>query len=120
MSILEDAIRKIEAQQPKEHTTVWCCGEQLKDILRDEPHLAELVAQDLENKSMSIAECEKKIKARADEVHKKGGGTGAAVAPSEAEGIIRRFYGLPDRKTQVASPQPQMRAEGVIDLGDFF
>jgi len=120
MGILEDTIQKIEAQQPKEHTTVWCCGEQLKDILRAEPHLAELVAQDLENKSMSISKCEEKIKERANEAHGKNGGTSAAVSPSEAEGIIRRFYGLPDRKTQVASPQPQMSAEGVIDLGDFF
>lgn len=119
MSILEDAIRKIEAQQPKEHTTVWCCGEQLKDILRDEPHLAELVAQDLENKSMSIAECEKKIKARADEIHKSAKGGGAAVAPMEAEGIIRKFYGLPERGAADRIDSPNEGGE-VIDLADFF
>ncbi len=114
MGNLEDAIRKIEAQQPKEHTTVWCCGEQLKDMLRAEPALAELVSQDLDNKSMSIAECEKKIKARADEIHKTAKGGGAAVSPMEAEGIIRKFYGLPER-----GAAPQKKAE-VIDLASFF
>ena len=114
MSILEDAIRKIEAQQPKEHTTVWCCGEQLKDILRDNPSLAEIVSQDLENKSMSIAECEKKIKARSDETHKKVGGPGCSVSPYEAEDIIRKFYGLPER-----DERPKESGE-VVNLADFF
>lgn len=117
MGILEDAIQKIEAQQPKEHTTVWCCGEQLKDMLRDEPHLAEIVSQDLENKSMSIAECEKKIKARADEIHRTAKGSGAAVSPMEAEEIIRKFYGLPERGEK---PQPAAPKGGVINLADFF
>lgn len=117
MSYLEDALRKIEAQQPKDHTTVWCCGEQLKDILRAEPALSELVAQDLERKEMSITACEKKIKARADEIHKKSSGSCAAVSPMEAEEIIRKFYGLPARceKPQKATPQ-----EGMIKLVDFF
>lgn len=119
MGTLEDAIRKIEAQQPKEHTTVWCCGEQLKDILRAEPHLAELVAQDLENKSMSISKCEEKIKARADEIHKSAKGGGAAVAPMEAEGIIRKFYGLPERGAADRIDSPNEGGE-VIDLADFF
>lgn len=58
---LEFALEKIAAQQPNERTPVWMVGEQLKDILRREPHLAELVAQDLDVKEMSLAECEKKI-----------------------------------------------------------
>ena len=117
MGILEDAIQKIEAQQPKEHTTVWGVGEQLKEMLRAEPHLAELVAQDLENKSMSIAECEKKIKARADEIHKSARGGGVCVTPMEAEEIIRKFYGLPERGEK---PQPAAPQGGVINLADFF
>ena len=114
MGILEDTIRKIEAQQPKEHTTVWCVGEQLKDILRDAPELAELVAQDLENKSMRLAECERKIKARADEIHKSARSGGVCVTPMEAERIIRTFYGLPER-----GAAPQKQAE-VVNLADFF
>ena len=119
MSYLEDAIQKIEAQQPKEHTTVWCCGEQLKDILREEPALAELVSQDLEKKDMSITACEKKIKARADEIHKEAKGSSAAVSPMEADEIIRKFYGLPERGEKLQK-MAQQKQGGVIDLADFF
>jgi len=119
MSILEDTIRKIEAQQPKEHSTVWCCGEQLKDILRDNPSLAELVSRDLENKSMSIVECEKKIKARSDEIHKKAGGMSCGVSPLEAEDIIRKFYGLPERGEKRKNYHSNESGE-VVNLADFF
>lgn len=91
MTTLDTALERITAQQGKERTPVWMVGEQLKDLLRHEPHLAELVAQDLENQEMSLAACEKKIKAFADK-HKTG--SFACVIPSEAERIIREFYGL--------------------------
>ena len=42
---LELALEKIAAQQPKERTSVWMVGEQLKDMLRAEPHLEELIVQ---------------------------------------------------------------------------
>lgn len=109
---LSVAIDKITAQQPKERTPVWMVGEQLKDMLRAEPHLAELVAQDLDVKEMSLAECEKKIKAFADG-HKTG--SFACVIPSEAERIIREFYGLPARG-EAAEPV----GDKLIRLEDFF
>ena len=37
------AIAAIEKQQPKNRGTVWCCGEQLKDICRREPDSAALI-----------------------------------------------------------------------------
>lgn len=111
---LTEAIAKITAQQPKERSAVWMVGEQLKDMLTNEPHLAELVAQDLENESMSLAACEKKIKAYADK-HKTG--NFACVIPSEAEKIIREFYGLPEASTApAAKPSP---GPGIINLEDF-
>lgn len=109
---LSAVLDKITAQQPKEHTPVWMVGEQLKDMLRAEPHLAEIVGQDLEVKEMSIAHCEKKIKAYAD-AHKSG--NFSCVIPSEAERIIREFYGLPER---VAAPEPA--GDKLIRLEDFF
>ena len=111
--MLNRAIEMIEAQQPKERTAVWMVGEQLKDMLRDEPHLAEIVVQDLEQKTMSLTECEKKIKAFADK-HKTG--SFACVVPSEAERIIREFYGLPERGKR---PEPEKAPGGIIDLTDF-
>lgn len=113
--MLNKAIEMIETQQPKERTAVWMVGEQLKDMLRGEPHLAEIVAQDLEQAAMSLAECEKKIKAFADKNRK---GSFACVIPSEAERIIREFYGLPERgKTAEKAANP---APGLIDISDFF
>lgn len=109
---LELALQKISAQQPKERTPVWMVGEQLKDILRAEPSLAELVAQELDVKEMSLADCEKKIKAFAD-AHKTG--KFACVIPSEAEGIIREFYGL-----SALGSEPEPAGKPAIRLEDFF
>lgn len=110
--MIAEAIEKITAQQPKERTAVWMVGEQLKDMVRDEPHLAELVARDLEIEAMSLSECEKKIKAYADK-HKTG--SFACVVPDEAERIIREFYGLPEPGE---APAPG-EAPKIISLSDF-
>lgn len=110
---LNTALEKITAQQPKERTPVWMVGEQLKDILRTEPHLAELVAQDLDVKEMSLVECEKKIKAFADQ---RRNGNSSCVTLPEAERIIRKFYGLP--AAGEAAPAPVKN--NVLRLEDFF
>ena len=90
----EKAIEMLREQQSKvkERSAPWMVAEQLMDICRQEPASAELIAQDLENASMSIVEAEKKIKAFADK-HKTG--NFSCVTPVEAENILREFYGLP-------------------------
>ena len=86
---------KIEAQQKgKENTAAWMVGEQLKDICRADPHCAEIVAQDLENASMSLEQAEKQIKAYADK--RKRTGNCVCVPPNVAERVLREFYGLPE------------------------
>lgn len=89
-----EAIRAIETQQArvKECSPQWMVGEQLKDICRHEQASAELICQDLQAESMSITEAEKKIKAYAD-THKTG--NFACVTPTQADRILREFYGLP-------------------------
>lgn len=90
------AIELLEEQQRKvkERSAPWMVAEQLKDICRREPHSAEILAQDLENASMSITEAEKKIKAFADG-HRSGGfACVTCVTPGEADAILREFYGL--------------------------
>ena len=109
-----NVFEKIEAQQKgKENTAPWMVGEQLKDICRREAKAAELVEKDLDVKEMSIEQCEKKIRAYAD-AHKKGGC--AVVPPNVAEGIIRKFYGIPepqaDRTQQIAGAE-------IVDFADF-
>lgn len=104
---------KIAAQQGKERTAVWMVGEQLKDIIRDDPRRQELVEKDLEGPGMSLAECEKKIKVYADS-HKPKNANCFCVSPAEAEEIIRAFYGL-------GKPGDKPQGGGkVLDLADFF
>ena len=114
---------KIEAQQKGfEDTAIWMVGEQLKDICSREPDSAILVAQDLENKDMSLANAEKKIKAYADK-HRKG--NFACVPPNVAEKILREFYGLPGAaapKLQVLTQTMPEKPKPVddLDLSAFF
>ena len=114
---------KIAAQQKgKEYTDVWGVGEQLKDILRSDPSLEEIVSQDLDVKEMSLTAAAKKIKAWADEKHMVSGGKSICVPPSIAEGIIREFYGLPDAGAAAQAPVEQcpVQVEDVpLDFADF-
>ena len=120
MSILEKALLAIEAQQPKERNAIWMVGEQLKDMLRAEPHLAEIVEQDLGVKEMSLANCEKKIKTFSDKNKPKGANC-FCVSPAESDRIIREFYGLPVRgeKPKMKEYEP-VNSGGIIDLSVFF
>ena len=122
---MDKAMEAIAAQQRKvqERYAPWMVGEQLKDMLRREPAMAELIAQDLTAGGMSLTAAEAKIKAFAD---KHMTGNFACVTPAEAEGILREYFGLPkageDLSTASRSPSPEgeAKAEGVIDLADFF
>ena len=110
--MLQLALDKIAAQQPKERSAVWMVGEQLKDMLRREPEWAELIARDLDVEGMSLVECEKKIKAFADK-HKTE--NFACVIPTEAERIIREFYGLGERREE----KTEAPALSMLRLEDF-
>lgn len=96
MTDLEKAIEAIEKQQGKlkKFSMAHTVGEQLKDILRDQPTAAGIVLQDLANAGMGITDCEKKIAAYARE-HREG--NGGCCPPQEADRIIREFYGIPAR-----------------------
>lgn len=111
--MIERATQMLREQQSKvkERSAQWMVAEQLMDICRREPVSAELIAQDLENASMSIVEAEKKIKAFADK-HKTG--NFSCVTPVEAENILREFYGLPQ-----PGEQEKPRGAVVLNLEDF-
>ena len=123
---MEKAIRAIEAQQAKvkARSAPWMVGEQLKDMIRREPGIAELIAQDLTAGGMSLTAAEAKIKAFAD---KNKTGKFACVTPGEAEEILREYFGLPDAAGAQApsvssadSSLPEGAGTGVINLADFF
>lgn len=108
MTDLNTVLDKITAQQSqyKKGSAPWCVGEQLKDILRAQPEAADLVAQDLEQKGMGIADCEKKIAAFATPTSQ---GNVGFCGPADADRIIREFYGLPARREESAAPAAAVR-----------
>lgn len=117
--MLEKVVAAISEQQKgKEETAVFMVGEQLKDICRSTPGAAELVLKDLEIPEMSIGKCEKKIKALADERHKKNKGNCAFVSPLESDKIIREFYGIAEAAE--AEPRHIKPIRGrLIDIDSF-
>lgn len=106
-----DVFEKIRALQGTERTPVWMVGEQLADIIRHDERAQEIVSRDLDQSGMSLADCEKKIKALADK-HKTG--NFACVIPSEAERIIREFYGITEAQRDASETGV------VLNLEDYF
>lgn len=129
MSDLERAVELIEAQQKEvtETDAAWFVGEQLKEMLHAQPEAAGIVAVDLAQKGMGIADCEKKIDAFAQK-HRKG--NRGVCGPKDSDRIIREFYGIPaggmeppaaQVKTDAAAEKPtrERPARRAIRLADF-
>lgn len=114
---IERAVTAIEDQQAKldKCHPAHMVGEQLKDIIKSTPGAAELVLQDLAQKGMALADCEKKIDAFAY-AHKHGNKGGCP--PDEAEKIIRKFYGIGERAEEPAQVMQEKATED-IDPYDF-
>ena len=121
MTTLNTALDKIIAQQAKHEqgSAPWCVGEQLKDILRAQPEIAELVVHDLDQVGMSLADCEKKIAAFAQD---RCQGSVGFCGPADADRIIRAFYGLPEAPA-ASFPMPPAAPDApkrkTIRLADF-
>lgn len=118
-TVQKAAIAAIESQQPKNRGTVWCCGEQLKEICRQEADSAALILEDVTQTGHGIADAEKKIRERAR-------GNGGSASGIEAEEVLRKFYGLKERidempeedEDQTVRPGRNGGAK-VIELADF-
>ena len=107
---------KIEAQtKGKDFTDVWMVGRQLADIIRGKGELEEIVDKDLDVPGMGLADCAKKIKVWADEKQKELKTKCVCVPPEIADGIIRKFYGLPD----AVAPAMTEPVEDDFDFADF-
>lgn len=127
---MDKAMEAIEEQQGrvKARSAPWMVGEQLKDMVRREPGIGDLIAQDLTAGGMTLEKAEVRIKAFADK-HRTG--TFACVTPMEAEDVLREYFGLPKAGAQAPSVSsadsslPEGAGTGdagkaVIDLADFF
>lgn len=111
---------KIAAQQKgHENTDIWMVGQQLKDILRGDPALEEIVDKDLDVKEMSLADAAKKIKEWAEEQHRKTKGSCVCVPLVAAEGIIREFYGLPACGASEPAAPVVAEDDALPDFADF-
>ncbi len=110
-------LQEIIAQQQKGHEGKprFMIGEQLKEIAAREPKSAELIEQDLQVKEMSLEAAERAFQAYADQ-HKQSGQKVFCITPIVAEGILRKFYGLPEAGQAPEEPKPQ---EGYIDLSSY-
>ena len=118
--IQKNAVTAIEKQQPKKRSAVWMVGEQLKDIVIHEPDCALMILEDLQSENMSIKKAEEKIAERA--AKNKVGRVGC-VTQAEADEILRKFYGLPDRPVDTAAGEVTQadipKNDGIIDIFDF-
>ena len=108
MSRIYDALCAEIRRQTAGHDgdAVAMVGEQLMDMTRGDDRASEILLTDLGNKDMSIEQAEKKIKAYADELHRKARGNCVCVSPKKAEEILRKFYGLPEPATASAEIDP--------------
>lgn len=114
--MLEICVNRISAQQEAvgRRGPVYWCGEQLKDICRATAGAAELVAADVGQPGMGIADCEKKIRE-----HFQKNRPGEADGAEAADKIIREFYGLPEAGAAPV-PRPQLKPVSTgMKLTDF-
>lgn len=115
--MLEHCLELITAQQGTDtRVNLYWLGEQLKDICRTTAGAAELVAADIVQAGMGLADAEKKIKAYAD-AHKRG--REACVPPPVADEILRTFYGLPKPGAEPPPASPAPQEDKLVNILDF-
>lgn len=116
------AIEEIKKQQSgKENSPAWMIALQLIDMIKAEPELSRIIEEDLQNPDMSLVKCADAMKKHADEIHSKNKGSCVCITPAEAEKVIRKFYGLPDRteRQELAAEQAPITEKDILNLEDF-
>ena len=100
-----------EQQKGHENEDIFGIGEQLKDMAEGNDKITELLINDLTTSGMKLVDAAKMFKQHADSI--KGNKNKVCITPKVADGLLRRFYGLPDAKETVTVAAPE------IDLADF-
>ena len=112
-AIMEEVTRKIRNQQGREHSPVWHTGEHLLEFLGKYPQYAELISADLDNPEMSLTNFEREI---AKAARANGGGLGG----TDADAVLRKFYGLPAEGEDAPGQAASGTGGGVhVNLSDF-
>lgn len=113
-------IAELERQRKEapEGSLTKAVGDMLWGMVTGGGIAAEVVAQDLENKEMSLKKCADKLTAYARE-HQKAGCYW--MPPEEAGRIIREFYGIPEEEAQETEEETEKREKRApLDLPDLF
>lgn len=100
-----------EQQKGHENEDVFGIGEQLKDMAEGNAKITELLINDLTTSGMKLVDAAKMFKQHADSI--KGNKNKVCITPKVADGLLRRFYGLPDVTETAVAEAPG------IDLSDF-
>ena len=107
-----------EQQKKVKDSPAFYVGEQLKDIAKDNGFITDLLINDLTKDGMSIVDAEKQIKKYAD--GKKKNQSCVCVTPSEADDVLRKFYGLPAKEEVEGKKTIDSSADdSFIDLNEF-
>ena len=92
----------------------WMCGEQLLEMITPDAAASKLVLDDLKHGGMSLRGCEADIRAFASK-------NGGCCTGSEAEKIIRKYFGIPAQaEAPKLEPEPPAPAGNIVNLEDFF
>lgn len=102
-----------EQRKGKECTPLWGIGSQLMDMAAESTVARDLIKRDLAVPEMNLEAAAKHFATYADK--NRGGKNQFCITPDVADGLLRKFYGLPDKPQGGALPAAD---EGYIDLGD--
>lgn len=106
---MNEIINKIEIQQRgKENTPAFMIGEQLKDIIRENPDAAEIIGADLDISEMNLDAAAAVFKQYSDK--HRAGKSCFCITPDIADKLLHDFYKIPEKS------EP---ASDFIDLASF-
>ena len=113
---MQELTKIIESQQ-KGHKDddVFMVGEQLKDMVKDNPVAIDLLKRDLQVEGMDLKGAAKALKDYADKNH--GNSKCFCITPAKADSILREFYCFPENHH--SSVSPKSASIGFIDLESF-
>lgn len=110
---LQEATELIGKQQG-ERGPVWLCGKQLLEMIAADEAACKLVLDDLKHGGLSLKGCE-------GEIRKFACAHGNCCTGPEAETVIRKYFGLPDKgEKPEQKPGPVEPTHDIVNLEDFF
>ena len=109
-------MKKLEEQMKSGDSQIKAVGKLLRSACEADKAAAERVEQALKKPEMSLQRCFERMRETAKKKQKEGC---YYMSPTEAEKIIRGFYGIPGKKVNPQKPeQTAPPSSGILDLAD--